>query len=353
MKPNHSYATGGAIATLLKLIVLIGVLVAGVALWHWNAFANAPLHPAQDHFEIDSGDSFRNVLVKLRRAGINEGMDIEWQALAMQMRVQSRLQAGEYALAPATTPTQLLRQFADGRVLQYRFTLVEGSNMREVRAALDNAPQMKHQLADLDDAALMAALGRNGVHPEGRFLPDTYNYTRNSSDVALLKRAAKAMDTALDKAWKSRETNLPLKDAEQALILASIVEKETGRADERARIAGVFVRRLKIGMLLQTDPTVIYGMGSSYDGNIRKRDLLTDTPYNTYTRPGLPPTPIAMPGRDALRAATHPQPGDALYFVARGDGSHEFTSNLVDHVRAVAKYQLHRNRPTPDATPPQ
>ena len=190
----------------------------------------------------------------------------------------------------------------------------------------------------------MTKLGRPGVHPEGRFLPETYDYTRGSHDLDVLKRAAKAMDGELATAWKSRNKALPLKDAGQALVLASIVEKETAKPDERPRIAGVFVRRLKIGMLLQTDPTVIYGLGSSYDGNIHKRDLLTDTPYNTYMRAGLPPTPIAMPGRAALQAATHPEPGDALYFVARGDGSHEFTSNLADHSRAVAKYQLGRSR---------
>ena len=341
---NHRGMQGGALGSLLKLIVLLALIGGAIAFWQYRSFADTPLHATQSQVEIKPGDSFRNVLATLRGAGIHEGRDLEWRALALRLGVMSKLQAGEYEIAADTTPEKLLRQFAEGRVLQYRFTIVEGWNIRELRAALARAPQLKHGLADLDDAALMTKLGRPGVHPEGRFLPETYDYTRGSHDLDVLKRAAKAMDGELATAWKSRNKALPLKDAGQALVLASIVEKETAKPDERPRIAGVFVRRLKIGMLLQTDPTVIYGLGSSYDGNIHKRDLLTDTPYNTYMRAGLPPTPIAMPGRAALQAATHPEPGDALYFVARGDGSHEFTSNLADHSRAVAKYQLGRSR---------
>ena len=335
---------GSALGKLLKWIVLLALIGGALAFWQYRAFVATPLRPSVAHVEIRAGDSFRNVLAKLRRAGIREGDDLQWQALAMQLGVRSKLQVGEYGIAAGTSPEKLLRQFAEGRVLQYRFTLVEGWNIRELRAALAKAPEMKHDLADLDDAAMMAKLGRLGMHPEGRFLPETYDYTRGSRDLDVLKRAAKAMDDELANAWKSRDKALPLKDAEQALVLASIVEKETAQPQERPRIAGVFVRRLKLGMLLQTDPTVIYGLGSSYEGNIHKRDLLTDTPYNTYTRSGLPPTPIAMPGRAALQAATHPEAGDALYFVARGDGSHEFTSNLADHSRAVARYQLGKNR---------
>ena len=337
---------GSALGGLLKLVLLLALLGGAVAFWHYHSFTATPLHPKQSHVEIRAGDSFRNVLATLRGAGTHQGHDLEWQLLAWQLGVRSRLQVGEYEIAAGTSPEQLLRQFAEGRVLQYRFTIVEGWNIHELRAALARAPEMKHDLADLDDAALMARIGRAGVHPEGRFLPETYDYTRGSHDFDVLKRAAKAMDGELTKAWKSRSKALSLKDAEQALVLASIVEKETAKPEERPRIAGVFVRRLKLGMLLQTDPTVIYGLGSSYDGNIHKRDLLTDTPYNTYTRAGLPPTPIAMPGRAALQAATHPEPGDALYFVARGDGSHEFTSNLTDHSRAVARYQLGRGGTT-------
>ena len=342
---NHRGIRGGAIGSLLKLIVLLILIGAAYAFWQYRTFASTPLPPIAAHVEIHPGDSFRNVLATLRHAGIRAGDDLQWRALAVQLGVRSKLQVGEYQIAAGTTPEQLLRQFAAGRVVQYRFTIVEGWNIHELRAALVLAPALQHDIADLDDAALMAKIGRPGVHPEGRFLPETYDYTRGSHDLDVLKRAAKAMDKALATAWTSRDPSLPLKDAEQALILASIVEKETARPDERPRIAGVFVRRLKLGMLLQTDPTVIYGLGSSYDGKIHKRDLLADTPYNTYTRAGLPPTPIAMPGRAALQAATHPQTGDALYFVARGDGSHEFTSNLADHSRAVAKYQLGKTQP--------
>jgi UPF0755 protein len=209
-----------------------------------------------------------------------------------------------------------------------------------LRAALAKAPLLDHETTGLDDAALMKSLGHAGQHPEGRFLPETYAFTRGDSDRDVLERAYADMQKALDAAWTSRAPDLPLKSKDEALALASVVEKETGIAHERAAIAGVFVRRLKLGMKLQTDPTVIYGMGSNYTGNIRKADLLADTPYNTYTRPGLPPTPIAMPGVAALQAATHPAEGDALYFVALGDGSgrHAFTASLAEHEAAVRSY---------------
>ena len=232
----------------------------------------------------------------------------------------------------------------EGRTLQYRFTLVEGWNIRQVRAALRNASPLQQKTAQMSDAELMAALGHPDQHPEGRFLPETYVYTRSESDLDVLKRAYAAMEKALAAAWEARAPGIPLQSAEEALILASIIEKETGIAEERPAIAGVFARRLKIGMPLQTDPTVIYGIGSGYDGNIRRRDLTTDTPYNTYTRKGLTPTPIAMPGADALRAAVDPADGDALYFVAVGDGSgrHVFSATLAEHNAAVARYLVTR-----------
>jgi len=217
---------------------------------------------------------------------------------------------------------------------------VEGWNIHELRAALARAPLLEHETSGLDDAALMKSLGHAGQHPEGRFLPETYVFTRGDSDRDVLGRAYADMQKALDAAWTSRAADLPLKSKDEALALASVVEKETGIAHERPAIAGVFVRRLKLGMKLQTDPTVIYGMGANYAGNIRKADLLADTPYNTYTRTGLPPTPIAMPGVAALQAATHPAAGEALYFVALGDGSgrHAFTSSLAEHQAAVRNY---------------
>jgi UPF0755 protein len=328
------------------LLFVATALLAG-ALGYWGVnrylgFADAPLAGLQagDSVRVERGDSFAVVLDKLRGAGVPGGQSVEWQLLARQLGVAGKLQVGEYALDPGTTPRQLLLRMRQGKVISHRFTIVEGWSLRELRAALARAQPLGHETAQLDDAALMEALGRPGLHPEGRFLPETYVYTRGDSDLDVLARARAAMDKALDAAWESRVPDLPLRSKEEALALASIVEKETGVAEERPQIAGVFVRRLKLGMKLQTDPTVIYGMGERYAGNIRRADLLADTPYNTYTRAGLPPTPIAMPGVAALQAATHPAPGDALYFVAVGDGSgrHVFTRSLAEHQAAVRAY---------------
>jgi UPF0755 protein len=265
---------------------------------------------------------------------------VEWQALARELGAANKLQVGEYALEPGMSPRDLLIAMRDGRVVNRRFTIVEGWNIRDLRGALARNPDLQHETGDLTDSALMTKLGHAGQHPEGRFLPETYLYVRGDSDLDILRRAHDAMAKALDAAWEDRATDNILRTKDEALVLASIVEKETGVADERPQIAGVFARRLKIGMRLQTDPTVIYGMGSTYAGNIRRADLLTDTPYNTYTRTGLPPTPIAMPGRDALVAATRPAAGDALFFVAVGDGSgrHVFTRSLAEHQMAVRAY---------------
>lgn len=328
------------------LLFVVTALLAG-ALGYWAVsrylgFADAPLAGLQagDSVQVERGDSFATVLDKLRDAGVPGGQAVEWQLLARQLGVAGKLQVGEYALDPGTTPRQLLLRMREGKVISHRFTIVEGWNLRELRAALAKAQPLEHETAQLDDAALMKALGQPGLHPEGRFLPETYVYTRGDSDLDVLARARAAMDKALDAAWESRVPDLPLRSKEEALALASIVEKETGVAEERPQIAGVFVRRLKLGMKLQTDPTVIYGMGERYAGNIRRTDLIADTPYNTYTRTGLPPTPIAMPGVAALQAATHPAPGDALYFVAVGDGSgrHVFTRSLAEHQAAVRAY---------------
>jgi UPF0755 protein len=218
-------------------------------------------------------------------------------------------------------------------------TLVEGWNVRQVRQALAKAEELQAKFHNLSDAQIMEKLGRPGLHPEGRFYPDTYTYAKGSSDLALLQRALKSMDKHLAKAWLTRLPNSPLKTPDEALILASIVEKETGKAADRPLIAGVFIHRLRIGMMLQTDPSVIYGLGTAFDGNLRRSDLRADTPYNTYTRTGLPPTPIAMPGKAALEAALHPAATQALYFVAKGDGSSHFSSDLTEHNRAVNRYQ--------------
>jgi len=335
--------------------VLSALLAGALAYWAYTryaGFADAPLSglEAGESLVVEQGDSFKTVLARLREAGVRNGHDLEWQLLARRLGAAGRIQVGEYALDPGTTPQQLLVRMRDGKIVSHRFTIVEGWNIRELRAALAKATPLEQTIADLDDAALMQALGRDGVHPEGRFLPETYAYTGNDSDLDLLRRANTDLEKALDTAWQARAADLPLTTKEEALVLASIVEKETGIASERPQIAGVFARRLELGMRLQTDPTVIYGMGSAYAGNIRRGDLLADTPYNTYTRDGLPPTPIAMPGADALRAATRPAAGDALFFVAVGDGSgrHVFSRTVAEHNAAVREYvQRYRERFAP------
>lgn len=329
------------------------VLAAATSAWLWQrytGFSDQPIAGLQagDSVQVAPGDSFTSVLRKLRAAGVESGEDLEWRVLAKQLGAAGSLKVGEYALAPDTTPRSLLLDMRDGKVISYRFTIVEGWNIRQLRAALNSASPLLHETEKLDDAALMKLLGHAGQHAEGRFLPETYVYSRGDSDVDVLKRAHAAMDKALAQTWETRAKDLPLQSAEEALILASIIEKETGLASERPQISGVFARRLKQGMKLQTDPTVIYGIGSAYDGNIRRRDLLTDTPYNTYTRAGLTPTPIAMPGLDALQAAVNPAHGDALFFVAVGDGSgaHVFSRTLGEHNAAVGRYLQQLRRPT-------
>jgi UPF0755 protein len=331
----------------LGVSCLLLLVLAALAGWGWlrfQHFADAPAASGATSasVQVERGHGFTTVLGRLREAGVDAGHDIEWRLLARRMDAAGRLKVGEYALEPGMTPRELLQRMRDGRVIHYRVTLVEGWTFRQVRTALAAAEPLEHETGDMDDAAVMAALGHPGQHPEGRFLPETYLYQRGDSDLDILRRAHAAMDEALAQAWASRAQDLPLNSPDEALVLASIIEKETGQAHERPQIAGVFVRRLRKGMLLQTDPTVIYGRGSGYDGNIRRRDLTTDTPYNTYTRPGLPPTPIAMPGRAALLAAVNPAPGDALYFVARNDGSHIFSATYGEHSAAVDCYQRRR-----------
>ena len=328
----------------VRLLLVLALVAAGVVAFAWfrySGFADRALTGIEpgETVVVERGDSLPKVVAKLRALGI-DGDDLAWRTLGRDTGAAGRLQVGEYALEPGMTPRTLLEAMRDGKVIRYRVTLVEGWNIRDVRRALAKATPLRQETADLDDAALMRALGRAGEHPEGRFLPETYVYSRGDSDLDVLKRAAKAMDEALEEAWNARVDGLPLRTPYEMLTLASIVEKETGKADERPAIAGVFVRRLKVPMRLQTDPTVIYGLGSAYDGNIRRRDLETDTPYNTYTRDGLPPTPIAMPGRAALQAVARPADGTALYFVAVGDGSgrHVFSTTYAEHQAAVAKY---------------
>jgi UPF0755 protein len=326
------------------LLLLAGGLVAAWVYSDWSRFAEAPLaiEPDAAPLVVEQGTSFAGIVEQIRARQLSGADPLYWRALAERMGVAKALHAGEYALEPGLTPRALLARLARGEVVQRRFTIVEGWTFRELRAALAKDPLLAQETTALGDPEIMAKLGAPGLAPEGRFLPETYAWSRGDSDLDVLARAKEAMDRALAAAWEARAPDLPLKSAEEALVLASIVERETGMPDERARIAGVFVRRLKLGMLLQTDPTVIYGLGSAFTGNLTRAHLEADTPYNTYTRAGLPPTPIAMPGKAALAAATQPAPGNELYFVARGDGSHEFTSTLAAHNAAVAKFQLRR-----------
>jgi UPF0755 protein len=280
----------------------------------------------------------RGVAQAVRDAGV----DVDPRLLFAWFRLSGqghRIKAGSYELERGITPQRLLDKLARGEESLRAVTLVEGWNWRQVRAALAKSEQLRGDTAKLADADIMKLLGRPGVAPEGRFFPDTYTYSKGSSDVKVLQRALRAMDKRLAQAWAQRKPESIVKTPDEALILASIVEKETGKAADRTLIAAVFQNRLRVGMPLQTDPTVIYGMGERFDGNLRKADLQADTPFNTYLRTGLPPTPIAMPGKASLLAAVQPAPGKFLYFVAKGDGTSQFSDNLDQHNRAVNKYQ--------------
>ena len=329
--------------------MLAAALLAGAAgglLW----WARQPLPLAADSLEISvpPGASLRTVAQQARAAGVRSPewllhvffrASLLWQQWQQPAAPRASVKPGDYSLLRGITPGQMLDKLVKGQRIVLSVTLVEGWTLRQVRAALGKAPRLKQSTRDLSPEALMAALGRPGVPAEGRFFPDTYTYSRGMSDLDVLRLSLKLMDEHLQAAWEQRTPDLPLQSPDEALILASIVEKETGRAADRALVAGVFINRLKKGMKLQTDPTVIYGLGEAFDGNLRKRDLLADTPYNTYTREGLPPTPIAMPGRASLMAAVQPARTPALYFVARGDGSSHFSETLGEHNRAVNQYQ--------------
>ena len=311
----------------------------------FQRFADAPLAPLPESATLDVaiGTPLPGIVRDLQARGVRSGPALYWRLLARQMSVAGKLHAGEYALDPGISPRGLLAKLAAGAVIQHKCTIVEGWTFAQLREALAHDAELAQTLPALGDGELMKTLGAGGAPPEGWFLPETYQFVKGMSDLDILRRAHTAMQRKLDTLWAARAPDLPLTSPYQALILASIVEKETAQPAERGLIAGVFEHRLKIGMRLQTDPAVIYGLGVAYDGKIHTRDLETDTPYNTYTRAGLPPTPIALPGAAALEAVLHPASTDALYFVARGDGTHEFSATLEAHNRAVAKYQLHRN----------
>lgn len=324
------------------LVALIVAAVCGVAGWSY-VWLHRPLQLAAPMLDlsIEPGASARDIAGEVARAGVAVNADLLywWFRLSGQSR---QMRAGSYEIDAGVTPSTLLRQLVRGEEAVRSITFVEGWTLQQARAALAKADSLKPTTRAWTSEQLMAQLGRAGTFAEGRFFPDTYTYSKGSTDLAVLQRAARAMDKKLAAAWEQRSAAAAIQTPEQLLILASIIEKETGRASDRPLVAAVFNNRLRIGMRLQTDPTVIYGLGDRFDGNLRKVDLLTDTPFNTYTRAGLPPTPIAMPGKASLLAAVQPAASNALYFVARGDGSSVFSASLDEHNRAVNKYQRGR-----------
>ena len=327
------------IRRLLLLALLLSLACTGAAVWWLQHPLSLP--GATVDLSIEPGTSVRGVAQAVADAGVRVNpVLLHW---CFRLSGQGRqIRAGSYEIEAGATPLDLLRKLVRGEEALRSVTLIEGWTFRQFRAALERAERLRPDTLGLADEAIMQRLERPGVAPEGRFFPDTYNYAKGSSDLGVLRRALHAMDRQLAAAWSLRAQSTPLKDSAQALTLASIVEKETGLGSDRSLIAGVFCNRLARGMPLQTDPSVIYGLGERFDGNLRRRDLLADTPWNTYTRAGLPPTPIAMPGRASLRAAVQPAPTQALYFVARGDGSSQFSSTLEEHNRAVNTYQRGR-----------
>ncbi len=328
----------GLFKGLVGLVVLALALAAAAYFWVQGPMPLRAASATPVDLSIEPGTSAKAIAQAVANAGVDTSPTLlyAWFRLSGQSR---QMRAGSYEIAPGTSPMRLLSMLVRGEESLRTVTMVEGWNWRQVRQALAKAEHLQPDSRVLSDEALMTQLGRPGVAPEGRFYPDTYSYAKGTSDLAVLQRALKAMDKQLQLAWEARQSGAALQSPDQALILASIVEKETGKAQDRAQISGVFNNRLRIGMRLQTDPTVIYGLGEAFDGDLRRIHLLTDSPWNTYTRGGLPPTPIAMPGKAALWAAVQPAKTQALYFVAKGDGSSHFSATLDEHNRAVNRYQ--------------
>ena len=329
---------------LLLIIVLAAALVAGGAWMEYRKFLAEPmeLDEANLVLEVERGTSLRGLAEELEHLGMLDHPYL-FMATALLNDKAATIKAGEYEIPQGITPPQLIELLASGKVVQRAFTLIEGWTYRQVLDAVAQDLRFEKVLGDDPTAKMvMTSIGRPDEHPEGRFLPETYHFSKGTTDLDILRRAYVTMEQVLEEEWEKRDDGLPLEGPYQALILASIVEKETGMASERPTIAGVFVRRLGLGMKLQTDPTVIYGLGEDFDGNLTRAHLRQDTPYNTYVHQGLPPTPIALPGRDAIRAALNPEDGDSLYFVSKGDGSHHFSATLAEHNQAVRRYQLGR-----------
>ena len=329
--------------TLLKLVLLALLAVAGYGAWYVYTPLEVRALPVE--VEIPRGAGLRSAMAELEKGGVNVHRR-QFELLARALGKSRDIKAGNYQLGERLTPLALLNKLTRGDVTQAEVRLIEGWTFGQFRAALNASQDLRHDTANMDDAQILAALQAAEPHPEGLFFPDTYLFARGSSDLAVLRRAYRSMQRHLQAEWEAREQGVPYRTPYDALIMASIIEKETGVAAEREMIAGALVNRLRIGMRLQVDPTIIYGLGDTFDGNLKKKHLLEDGPYNTYTRAGLPPTPIAMPGLASIRAAVRPGKTDALYYVSRGDGTSQFSRNLEEHNRAVSKYQL-RGRPYP------
>ena len=323
-----------------KLLVVFIILLVIMGLWaklRYQQVLTEAVISNPEVLMIEKGESFKSIARKLQRQ--LEVNPYWFQLVAWQQQVTNKLKAGEYTLEPGMTIPDLLSLFVSGKTRQYAITFPEGFTFKQIRQRLQSNENLLHPLKTMTVDAILQKLNSPYPHPEGLFLPETYFFEKGDTDFAVLKRAWQNMQRVLQQEWRGRQKGLPLETPYQALILASIVEKETAKPSERALIAGVFIRRLQKGMLLQTDPTVIYGMGDRYQGNIRRKDLKRPTPYNTYVIKGLPPTPISMPGREAIHAVLHPAAGNSLYFVAKGDGSHYFSATLREHVNAVNRYQ--------------
>lgn len=325
---------------LIKKTIILSILAAAVAGGSFAWWAGQPIIAEEPAiaFTIVPGSGAHAAGQQIAEAGVPI-QPLLFNLLARFTQKSSKLKAGAYELKPGTTPLRLIDQLVRGEFAQEQLTIIEGWTFRQMRQAIAAHKGLKHDTLSLSDAELMALVSPEFKAPEGLFFPDTYLFAKGSSELAIFRQAHTMLIAKLSEAWEKRDPNLPYKNPYEALTMASIVEKETGQKSERSMIAGVFVNRLRLGMLLQTDPTVIYGMGARYEGKIRKKDLETDTPYNTYTRPGLPPTPIALPGVQSLTAALAPAKTAALYFVARGNGTSKFSDNLTDHNRAVNQYQ--------------
>ncbi|EKN45198.1 MULTISPECIES: endolytic transglycosylase MltG [Pseudomonas syringae group] len=350
------------ILVLLETALVLAGLALGFAFWQQYQALHQPLEITQEQLlDVPAGSTPTGVLNRLQTEGVIK--DAFWLRLYWRLNLSGQaLHSGEYRMVPGMDVDALFGVWKRKEVVQYSLTLVEGWNFRQVRAALAKQAKLDQTLAGLSDAELMTKIGHPDVFPEGRFFPDTYRYVRGMTDAEVLKQAYARLEEVLDEEWAARAADAPYADPYQALIMASLVEKETGVPQERGQIAGVFVRRLKLGMQLQTDPTVIYGMGERYNGKLTRADLKQATPYNTYVIAGMPPTPISLVGREAIHAALNPVSGDSLYFVAKGDGSHVFSNDLDAHNAAVREYQIKRradyrsspapvSAPTPSASP--